>query len=226
MTQVQMVCIGPLRLKGGTWWRKKSSIRTWHGKRSIQLGIKHINRRIFEDGFHRKIGKDADNGSDPESLVRSRLKQCLFGCLIFTGGVRCLRKGGECLGVVVFLAIDIGLCEQILVIRRAICGSADRGKLALRFVLPALFTSLIATGVSWVALPDAPTYNIPSFPLSVSVVLWVIVCSPIFTFGAILYVRLVRWADRNKPRGLQRFIAPAIALGLVGVVSAWFPDIL
>jgi CIC family chloride channel protein len=39
-----------------------------------------------------------------------------------------------------------------------------RGKLALRFVLPALFASLIATGVSWVALPDAPTYDIPSFP--------------------------------------------------------------
>ena len=48
-----------------------------------------------------------------------------------------------------------------------------RGKLALRFVLPALFASLIATGVSWVALPNAPTYIIPSFPLSASVILWV-----------------------------------------------------
>lgn len=101
-----------------------------------------------------------------------------------------------------------------------------RGKLALRFVLPALFASLIATGLSWVALPDAPTYNIQSFPLSVSVILWVIVTAPIFALGAILYVRLVRWADRNKPRGWQRFIAPAIALGLIGVVSIWFPEIL
>ena len=101
-----------------------------------------------------------------------------------------------------------------------------RGKLALRFVLPALFASLIATGVSWVALPDAPTYDIPSFPLSVSVILWVIVCSPIFAFGAILYVRLVRWADRNKPHGWQRFIAPALALGILGVASIWFPEIL
>jgi len=101
-----------------------------------------------------------------------------------------------------------------------------RGKLALRFVLPALFASLIATGVSWVALPDATTYNIPSFPLSASIILWVIVASPIFAFGAILYVRLVRWADRNKPRGWQRFIAPAIALGILGLVSVWFPEIL
>jgi len=101
-----------------------------------------------------------------------------------------------------------------------------RGKLALRFVLPALFASLIATGVSWVALPDAPTYIIPSFQLSASVILWVIVAAPIFAFAAILYVRLVRWADRHKPRGWQRFIAPAIALGLVGVISVWFPEIL
>ena len=38
-----------------------------------------------------------------------------------------------------------------------------RGKLALRYVLPALFTSLIATGVSWLVLPNAPTYIIPAY---------------------------------------------------------------
>jgi len=39
-------------------------------------------------------------------------------------------------------------------------------------------------------------------------------------------VRLVRWADKHKPRGWQRFIAPAVALGLVGLVSVRFPQIL
>jgi CIC family chloride channel protein len=101
-----------------------------------------------------------------------------------------------------------------------------RGKLALRFVLPALFASLIATGVSWIALPNAPTYIIPSFPLSASVIMWVIATAPIFAFGSILYVRLVRWADKNKPHGWQRFIAPAIVLGLLGVASVRFPQIL
>ena len=101
-----------------------------------------------------------------------------------------------------------------------------RGKLALRFVLPALFASLIATGISLIALPNAPTYIIPSFPLSASVFVWTIVVAPIFACGAILYVRLVRWADKNKPRGWQRFIAPAIVLGLLGIVSVRFPEIL
>lgn len=101
-----------------------------------------------------------------------------------------------------------------------------RGKLALRFVLPALFASLIATGVSWIALPNAPTYNIPSFPLSTSVFVWTIVAAPVFAFGSILYVRLVRWADKGKPRGWQRFIAPAVILGLLGVVSVRYPELL
>ncbi len=101
-----------------------------------------------------------------------------------------------------------------------------RGKLALRFVLPALFASIIATAVSWLMLPNAPTYSIPSFPLSASVITWVILAAPVFAFGSILYVRLVRWADKNKPRGWERFIAPAIVLSLLGIVSIRFPQIL
>jgi chloride channel protein, CIC family len=101
-----------------------------------------------------------------------------------------------------------------------------RGKLALRYVLPALFASMIATGVSWIALPDAATYVIPSFPLSASVMFWALAAAPITALGSVVYVRLVRWADQHKPRGWQRFILPAIVLGSLGVVSFWFPQIL
>jgi CIC family chloride channel protein len=101
-----------------------------------------------------------------------------------------------------------------------------RGKLALRFVLPALLASLIATGISWLALPNAPTYIIPPFPLSFSVMVWAIVAAPVFAFGSILYVRLIRWADKGKPRGWQRFIAPAVVLGVLGAVSVRFPQLL
>jgi H+/Cl- antiporter ClcA len=44
--------------------------------------------------------------------------------------------------------------------------------------------------------------------------------------SSILFVRLVRWADQTKPRGWQRLIAPTVVLGLLGVVSFWFPQIL
>jgi chloride channel protein, CIC family len=101
-----------------------------------------------------------------------------------------------------------------------------RGKLALRYVLPALFASMIATGVSWIALPDAPTYVFPPLPVSASVMFWVLVAAPVAALGSVLYVRLVRWADQHKPSGSQRFIAPVVVLGLLGVVSFWFPQIL
>jgi len=101
-----------------------------------------------------------------------------------------------------------------------------RGKLALRFVLPALFTSLIATAVSWLALPNAPTYDIPVFPLSASVLFWALLAAPVAAAASIFYVRAVRWADRNKPSSWQRFVAPTVVLGSLGVVSVWYPQIL
>ncbi len=54
-----------------------------------------------------------------------------------------------------------------------------RGVLALRYVLPALFASVVATAVSWVALPDAPTYLIPAYSNSISSTVWALLMGPI-----------------------------------------------
>jgi chloride channel protein, CIC family len=102
-----------------------------------------------------------------------------------------------------------------------------RGMLALRYVLPALFASVIATAVSWVALPDAPTYLIPAYPSSLSSVVWALVAGPIAGIVSVGYVRAVTWADRHKPpQGWRRLAAPLVGLGLLGVVSIWFPQLL
>ena len=101
-----------------------------------------------------------------------------------------------------------------------------RGVLGLRFVLPALVTSFVATAVSWITLPDAPTYLIPSYVSSPSVMLWALLAGPIAGLVSVGYVRAVTWANRRKPLGALRLIAPVIGLGLVGVVSIWFPQVL
>jgi CIC family chloride channel protein len=101
-----------------------------------------------------------------------------------------------------------------------------RGKLALRYVLPALFTSLIATGVSWLFLPNAPTYLIPSFPVTRSILLWSLIAGPLMGLASVGYVRMITWADRNRPRGWMRFTTPLIVMGLLGYTSYWFPQIL
>jgi CIC family chloride channel protein len=101
-----------------------------------------------------------------------------------------------------------------------------RGMLALRYVLPALFSSVVASAVSWVALPDAPTYLIPAYPNPISSVVWALVAGPVAGVASVAYVRVVTWADRNKPEGWRRVTAPLLGLGLLGVVSIWFPQLL
>jgi CIC family chloride channel protein len=101
-----------------------------------------------------------------------------------------------------------------------------RGILALRYVLPALFASVIATAVSWLALPNAPTYIIPAYGTSPSSVIWALLAGPIAGVVSVGYVRAITWADRTKPQGWQRLIAPVVVLGLLGAASIPFPQLL
>jgi len=101
-----------------------------------------------------------------------------------------------------------------------------RGRLALRFVLPAIITSVIATAVSWLALPDAPTYIIPAYSSSASSIVWALLAGPIIGVLSVGYVRIITWSDRNRPKGRQRLAAPLLGLGLLGGVSIWFPQLL
>ena len=101
-----------------------------------------------------------------------------------------------------------------------------RGELALRFVLPALVASLVATGVSWGFLPDAPTYLIPAYPGSISSTAWALVAGPIIGIVSVIYVRGVAWADHHRPKENWRVVAPIAALTLLGAVSIDFPQLL
>jgi H+/Cl- antiporter ClcA len=101
-----------------------------------------------------------------------------------------------------------------------------RGMLALRYVLPALFCSVIATAVSWIALPDAPTYIIPAYPSSLSSIAWTLIAGPIAGVVSVGYVRAVTWADHNKPRGWQRLAAPLLVFAVLGAASIPFPQLL
>ncbi len=102
-----------------------------------------------------------------------------------------------------------------------------RGVLALRLILPALLASATAAGIAWwVGLPNAPTYAIASYALSPSIICWAVVAGPIVGAVSVWFVRAVAWADRNKPSGARRLIAPAVALGLLGAASIAFPELL
>lgn len=101
-----------------------------------------------------------------------------------------------------------------------------RGVLALRFVLPALVTALVATGVSWMFLPDAPTYVIPTYAGSASIIVWTLLAGPVAGLVSVGYVRLIAWADGHKPKGSRRLFAPVLAFVILGAASIPFPQLL
>jgi len=101
-----------------------------------------------------------------------------------------------------------------------------RGMLALRFVLPALLASTVATGVSWLFLPNAPTYHLPSFSFAWPLLAWALVFGPLAGFCSVAYVRAVTFAEKRRPEGWVRLVAPVLVMGLLGVVSLRFPQVL
>jgi H+/Cl- antiporter ClcA len=101
-----------------------------------------------------------------------------------------------------------------------------RGMLALRLILPALLASLVATAISWLVMPNAPTYQIPAFSYSASSLALALIIGPIAGIVSVGYVRSVAWAVHSKPAGWRRLAAPLLALGLLGVVSVKFPQLL
>jgi CIC family chloride channel protein len=101
-----------------------------------------------------------------------------------------------------------------------------RGVLALRLVLPALMASTVASLVAWTVVPNEPLYNFPAYEMSASVVVWSLLMGPLAGLVSVGYVRAIAWADRHKPQGWKRLVAPLIVMGIFGAVSYSFPQIL
>jgi H+/Cl- antiporter ClcA len=100
------------------------------------------------------------------------------------------------------------------------------GTITLPLVLPALATSLIATAVAWIVVPIAPTYLLPTYSLSASLVVWAAIVGPLAGLAAVAWVRLVAWVHGLRPSGKGRLIAPFVVLTALGVLSIAYPQLL
>jgi H+/Cl- antiporter ClcA len=58
------------------------------------------------------------------------------------------------------------------------------------------------------------------------VIVWTLLLGPVTGLVSVGYVRAVAWADRHKPQGWKRVVAPLLVMGLIGAVSFPFPQIL
>jgi H+/Cl- antiporter ClcA len=101
------------------------------------------------------------------------------------------------------------------------------GTISLRVTLPALLCSGVGTAVSWILLPTGPVYEVPEFPLSLQLTVWSLVAGPLLGLATVPLVLAIGWAETHRPRaGMFVFVAPAVMLTLIGVVSIAFPQLL
>lgn len=101
-----------------------------------------------------------------------------------------------------------------------------RGALALRFILPAIFCSGVAAAVAWIILPNQPTYHFPQYIASNPALAVCVVCGIVSGLFSVAYVRLVTRAERKKPKGWLRIVAPIAGLTALGLVATHFPALL
>jgi H+/Cl- antiporter ClcA len=100
------------------------------------------------------------------------------------------------------------------------------GTLSLPVVLPALATSVIATMISWILLPDRPTYHIQPFGAPPSLLVWALVAGPVLGLASVAYIRLIVWADAHRPRGWRLIATPWLVFVVLGSAAVFFPQIL
>ena len=100
------------------------------------------------------------------------------------------------------------------------------GSFALPVVLPALATSLIATVVAWIYLPNGATYpDIPNYRFSGSLMVWSLVAGVIIGLLAVFYVRLIGWVSHHRAKGTHIFWVMPLAFLMVGVLGLWYPQL-
>ncbi len=100
------------------------------------------------------------------------------------------------------------------------------GTLTLPLVLPALATSLIATGVAWIALPSTPTYSIPTYPIHASLVVWALLLGPIAGLASVGYIRMIALAHTFRLSGWLRMAVPIAVFAALGAVAIAYPQLL
>lgn len=100
------------------------------------------------------------------------------------------------------------------------------GTLDLTKVVPALATAGIATGTSWLLLPDRPTYTVGHLALSASLTLWSVPFGLVAGLAGTGLVLLVGWAKARATGGSRSAATIACSFVAVGAVAVGLPEVL
>jgi H+/Cl- antiporter ClcA len=100
------------------------------------------------------------------------------------------------------------------------------GTWAVRAVVPAVLTSVLATVVSWIALPNQPQYQLPHFTADASLIVWALIAGPVIGLAAHLFSRATAAAREKAARGKALLIAAPLTFLFIGALSIFYPQLL
>ena len=109
---------------------------------------------------------------------------------------------------------------------RPVALEALLGSLELSASIPALTTSAIAAYVAWIGLGDETPYVVTNLAISPSLVLWSIAMGPVFGLAGDWFARAAGSARAAAPRDRRLFIRCMIVFPAIGIIPAWYPQIL
>ncbi len=94
------------------------------------------------------------------------------------------------------------------------------GEITIPTVLPALATSVIATVVAFLYLPDRPTYlGVPNFPFHTSELIFSIIAGPLIGLFAVGFIRLIGVISHHRLTGKMAIFGVLAAFTITGLIG-------
>ena len=93
-------------------------------------------------------------------------------------------------------------------------------------LVPAVATSVIATLVARIGLGDSSQYIIPAFDSHTALVIWAVVCGPIFGMAAYVFTQIMSAAKAKAPTNGMLPVLSVINFLLIGCLALYFPQLL
>lgn len=100
------------------------------------------------------------------------------------------------------------------------------GTMSISNVLATMMASCLAVTVSWLMLPNVPTFHVAQLSMTPSLMLWAAIAGPAIGACSALYVRVIGWARTGKPKGYMAVVAPILVFTGLALSAVRFPELL
>jgi H+/Cl- antiporter ClcA len=100
------------------------------------------------------------------------------------------------------------------------------GTFGWKALVPAVVTSAVAALVAQAGLGNEHQYLVPSLTLSTSLIVWSVVCGPIFGAAAWGFTELTKRARADAPKDWRLPVLSLLNFAIIGVLAMHFPQLL